>query len=95
MVNERTSDIAVIDVDDKNALPRFRTYVEIVQAIESGSAKVLPTDRYLPPVLSEADLRGDKYQKFIKRRDKAHAIVGPLFSGENALSMLFEKSARS
>jgi len=41
--------------------------------------------------LSEAQLSRPKYQKIKRRRDKAWHVIEPLFTGENAVRMLYKK----
>jgi hypothetical protein len=84
-------EVAVINVESKDALPYFRPLSEIESAVETRIAVPLQTDIFAPPKLTETDLVSSKFITFKKRRDKALRIIAPLFTNENAARMLFVK----
>ena len=66
--------MAFIDINNKKALPFIRKRVEVNESLETGEARILPTDpfEYLArQVLSEAS---------IEKRDKDYKLIYPLIS---------------
>jgi hypothetical protein len=90
-----TRELAVINVETKDALPYFRSLSEIEIAVETGSAILLESDLFTPPRLTEDDLESPKFKKLKQHRDKALKIIAPLFIRENAGRMLFVKDRAS
>jgi len=86
-----TGEVAVIDVKAANAIPFFRKKEELEEEIESGNAVLLEGDAYAPQHFTEGELESKKLRTFKRRRDKSLNIIKPLFAGENAVRMLFER----
>jgi putative transposase len=86
-----TAEVVVIDVKDKTALPFIRRTDDLEEEIERGNAIPLKGDPYAPRHFTEEELESKKLRRLKRRRDKALKIIALLFSGENAVRMLFEK----
>jgi hypothetical protein len=90
-VNHTASEFAVINVDEPNACPLFRSFEEMDTSLEERIALPLETDLYAPCHLTESDMDCPRYRTFKEHRDKAFKIIAPLFEGENVMRMLFAK----
>jgi putative transposase len=90
-IDSSTREVAVINAETVDAIPYFRSFCEIEVAIEAKTAIPLESDFFAPPRLTESELASPKFIKLKKRRDKALKIIAPLFTGENAVRMLFVK----
>jgi hypothetical protein len=90
-IDSGTREVAVINAVAQDALPYFRSFSEIETAIEAKIAIPLESDIFAPPRLTEAELESAKFIKLRNRRDKALKIIAPLFTGDNAVRMLFTK----
>jgi putative transposase len=91
-VGHTASEFAVINVNEPNACPFFRSFEDMDTSLEERIALPLETDFYAPLRLTENDLRCSRFRTFKERRDKAFKIIAPLFEGENAVKMLFERN---
>lgn len=87
-----TSEVVVIDTDADDAMPLLHKLEYLEDEIEKGNVNTLEGDPYAPKRFTEDELETKKYQKFKRRRDKALKIIAPLFTGENAVDMLFPES---
>lgn len=88
-IDETGTDVATIDVDNKNAKPALYKYKEIVAAIHNAEATVLELDHRTPLALTAHDLRKAKYQTLRNTRDRRWEVLAPLITGENQIKMLF------
>jgi putative transposase len=86
------ADIATIDVESHTAVPVWRKHADLISAIEANEAIVLEIDHCAPPAFNESDLSNPGYEKQEARRTKAWQIIAPLFTGENAVQMLFPQT---
>ncbi|MET0462270.1 MAG: transposase family protein [Chitinophagaceae bacterium] len=90
-IDSGTHEVAVINASAQDALPYFRSFSEIEIAVEAKTAIPLESDIFAPPRLTESELESPKFIKLKNRRDKALKIIAPLFTGDNAVRMLFTK----
>jgi hypothetical protein len=86
-----TGEVVLIDVAATDAMPIFRTMEDLEEEINSGNAIPLKGDPHAPRRFTEEELESKKLRKFKNHRDKALKIINPLFTGENAVRMLFEQ----
>lgn len=90
-LNKVTEEVVVINVGALDALPFLRPLAEIESAIETKVAIPLDSDSFAPPRYTEAELESPKLISSKRRRDKSYQIIKPLFTGENAVRMLFAR----
>lgn len=88
---QSTGEVAVIEVTATDALPFFRNIEELEEEVERGNAVLLEGDPYAPRHFTEDEFESKELRTFKSRRDKALKIIKPLFTGENAVRMLFER----
>jgi Mu transposase-like protein len=91
-IDPSSTDIATIDIESHTATPLWRKHSDIISAIEANEAIVLEIDHCAPPPLNERDLSTQRYENQKARRIKAWQVIAPLFSGENAVRMLFSQA---
>jgi hypothetical protein len=88
---QATGEVAVIEVKAADAMPFFRNIEELEEEVERGNAVLLEGDPYAPRQFTQDELESKKLRTFKRRRDKALNIIKQLFTGENAVRMLFER----
>jgi len=86
-----TEEVVTIDAKAKTAIPIFRRIEDLEEEIERGNAILIEGDPYAPRHFSEDELDSKKLRTFKRKRDKALRIIEPLFTGENAVRMLFSQ----
>jgi hypothetical protein len=87
-----SGNVMVIDVQAGDAQPFIRNIGELEEEIERGDATLLEGDPHAPRHFTEEELDSKKLQKFKRRRDKALKVIEPLFTGDNAVRMLFPEN---
>lgn len=72
------TDVVTIDLNDKKALPVFRKYEELRNAIIADRARILfKAGRYATPSPPE-NSDSPKFAEYMKRRDEAWELIAPL-----------------
>ena len=78
---------AVIDVDNRTAVPVWHKVTDMEQSLATKTARVLQVDHARPRAVLEEELtEADK-----QFRDRAWASIAPLFTGENQVLMLYPR----
>lgn len=76
-IDSSGTDVVTIDVKSKNALPEFRKYDELKQAVIADRAHILlKAGLYAAPAPPDGD--PEKYGQYIKRRDEGWELIAPL-----------------
>jgi hypothetical protein len=87
-----TGEIAVIDAEATDAQPFLRNIEELEEQIGRGDATLLDGDPYAARHFTEEELDCKKLRTFQRRRDKALKVIEPLFTGDNAIRMMFPEN---
>lgn len=88
-IDETGTDIATINVDKKKSKPAWYKSKDITAALNNAEACILQTDHRTPRLFTAGDLEKPENKKIKMVRDRRWAVIAPLFTGENAVKMLF------
>lgn len=83
------TNIAVINLKEKNSLPYWLKYQDVYNDILSGLARFAETDNFLPPAFSAKQLNDNPILK--EKRDSARKTIENLVKGENKVKILYKK----
>ena len=89
-VDPTLTDVSLIDLVEKNALPYWAKYQDLCNDLSVGLARLAEKDNFAAPVFSDKEL--DKYPSLREKRDSARKIVEPLITGENEIKILFPQT---
>lgn len=90
-IDESSSDLAAVNVDDKNSKPVWYKYKDVAVALHNGEAILQYEDHRAPLNLTAEDLQRARYRQIKRVRDNRWEVLEPLVTGENEFKMLFPK----
>jgi putative transposase len=84
-VDPSKTDVVVIEVTYRLALPVYRKIVDLTAAIDAKLLHVLEADEYAPRSFSEEEFKTMRFKKYKEKRDERYKIIEPFTHGEDAV----------
>lgn len=84
-INPSENSVVIYDMDDKTAVPEFVQHEYLLQCIKDGCVRPV-TYTISSILLTEAEIS----EKYIKRRDKAWAVIKEIVTGDNEAAIYDE-----